>query len=309
MRTWGIRLGSGGCCIPFCEKHSIVGIGWQGVHFESVRDQNLKALRESGLNGHAIGTLSRFADVEQGDYVLYYNPNNKMVTLAKITSDLKYRDFDVDNEAVDIWFFRKVEICRCIRVLDFDATLKWSVLGPRGSFWLIESQNKEVSHADLLAQNLDPHSQKDENIQCTYDMLRNAIKEKMEVLNEREFEILVADYMVFNGILVTGKIGGNKPIIDVEGTGPFGQLWRAQAKKENGQVSWDSVEAALQMAGGCNFIYASFNGFTEEVRIKLEDVGDIGDVGDIRLIEADDFVDMIIAKKCREEIMNKIRWY
>lgn len=35
-KVWGIKLGSGGSCVAFCEPHAIVGVGWPVVEAAKV---------------------------------------------------------------------------------------------------------------------------------------------------------------------------------------------------------------------------------------------------------------------------------
>lgn len=64
MQTWGIKLGSYGSAVEFCENHGIVGVGWEMF---SPGDDELPP------------RLRRFCqDVEINDYVIYYNPRKKL---------------------------------------------------------------------------------------------------------------------------------------------------------------------------------------------------------------------------------------
>ena len=81
-RAWAIKLGSAGRVVPFCERHSIVGIGWQMVDLAVVlhgsREELVEHVREkcpwyksNREVGSAVGNLSRFdEDCADGDYVL-----------------------------------------------------------------------------------------------------------------------------------------------------------------------------------------------------------------------------------------------
>ena len=71
-RAWGIKLGSGGRCIQFCEKHAIVSIGGEMVDAQILRGGTTESLRSHITNvwrfyktarkrGVAAGQLTRFA--------------------------------------------------------------------------------------------------------------------------------------------------------------------------------------------------------------------------------------------------------
>jgi len=110
-RAWAIKLGSGGRCVPFCERHSIIGVGWRtidkGIAATGDRDALFVHLRDAYDNaGENVtrlklaqwtGALTRFChDVEQGDIVIYYDPPQKRVQVCEVASNADYRDFDMD---------------------------------------------------------------------------------------------------------------------------------------------------------------------------------------------------------------------
>src|SRR5712664_666026 len=141
-RVWGIKLGSGGRCIPFCEKHKIIGVGWQDVSSAVVTNeswdkiwQHLRGIYDKNNPDKWIststGSLHRLGQqCKEGDYVLYYEPDKKRVQLCSVTSTCLYRDFDLKaldtvNEEVDIWHYRRVEYpILAIPIVDFYGALK-----------------------------------------------------------------------------------------------------------------------------------------------------------------------------------------
>jgi predicted Mrr-cat superfamily restriction endonuclease len=137
QHAWAIKLGSGGICIPSCERHGIVGLGWKDVDPEilhqATRDDLWRHVAETyraaGLRNATIGAytgqLYRFArECEVGDYILYYDPPRKRVRICRVTSGPLYRDFD-PSEDIDIWHFRRVEYpAPPIPLLDFYGGLK-----------------------------------------------------------------------------------------------------------------------------------------------------------------------------------------
>lgn len=104
-RVWGIKLGSGGAYVAFCERHQIVGLGWQMVDPKIVatgtREQvwsHVKAVcplnTDNRAVGKATGQLFRFGqECEEGDYVLYYNPGGKCVRICRVVSGPLHRGF------------------------------------------------------------------------------------------------------------------------------------------------------------------------------------------------------------------------
>jgi predicted Mrr-cat superfamily restriction endonuclease len=102
-RAWGIKLGSGGRCVPFCERHAIVGVGWKGVDpnvlQSATRDQLMTHVTKQCTfystpkqRGNATGQLWRFGrECAAGDYVLYYDPPNKHVRICRVVSGAEMR--------------------------------------------------------------------------------------------------------------------------------------------------------------------------------------------------------------------------
>lgn len=44
--VWAIKLGSGGRCVPFCEKHKIIGVGWRGLDERVVATRDRDAMKK-----------------------------------------------------------------------------------------------------------------------------------------------------------------------------------------------------------------------------------------------------------------------
>jgi predicted Mrr-cat superfamily restriction endonuclease len=254
-RVWAIKLGSGGACVPFCERHRIVGLGWKTVDAKviasSTRDQLWSCVKQDctfySTNrevGKATGQLFRFGqDCSEGDYILYYDPPGKTVRVCRITSGPLYRDFELDD-STDIWHYRRVEYTvDPIPVLDFHGSLKGSLLGPRMSFWEIAGASTTV---DQIARGLSPglESAPDPELTAAYRRLQDLVIERAEALNEQDWEWLVVDYLKAQGASVDERrVGGSWPIIDAEARfdhGEFGEeVWRIQVKRyQNRLVDW-----------------------------------------------------------------------
>jgi predicted Mrr-cat superfamily restriction endonuclease len=122
-RAWAIKLGSGGRCVPFCEEHSVIGIGWKNVDPNVIatgsREAIYKNLSEQpeylgseNSFGQWTGSLYRFSQAcSEGDYVLYYDPAQKRVQVCRVISPPSFRTFDLDakdllDEEVDVWNYR-----------------------------------------------------------------------------------------------------------------------------------------------------------------------------------------------------------
>ena len=314
-RTWAIKLGSAGICVPFCERHKIIGIGWKDIDLKKVKDKKYEDVWKyvSGTPGHAnedkrhigsdTGNLIRFInDCKVGDYVLYYDPAKKHVQICKVISEALYRDFELDKENVDIWHYRKVDYpTKPISIIDFDGRLKGGLMGPRMSFWQIWN-GLEAVEDNISGSNF---GKADEKINGAFNSLKELLVKKSLVLTPEDWESVVADYLGAQGAQVKPKVGGNQPVIDVEAIFNRGELgvevWRGQVKYyRNEKVDWTQIEYDYDRAGQDDrFFYVSVSGFTDDAIRKAYDKG-------IRLFEAGDFVRFFLSGKLRESLSRKL---
>ena len=317
QRAWAIKLGSGGSAVDFCERHSIVGVGWEDVRPEIAllggREELWKHLREvyprdkvsDRKIGSSVGQLFRFAhECSVGDYVLYYDPPRKWVRICRITSDCSYRDFN-NEDATDVWYLRRVEhSLDPIPILDFYGGLKGKLLGPRMSFWQLHDSYDKI---DALVRGLKPHllAAPDLELQGAYSRLRDLAVHRLEVLDERDWELLVVDYMKAQGAHVNeSEIGGSRPIIDAEARfdhGEFGEeVWRIQVKRlQDQEIDWPQIEEDLNRVGDARFCYVSAFGFTAQARQKAYEEG-------VRLLEGRDFALFVLGNKVRADLQSKL---
>ena len=315
-RTWGIKLGSGGVCVPFCEKHGIVGVGWKDVDQRvlAVADWDTLWKHVAGTCawykgdrraiGMATGQLYRFGrECCEGDYVLYYDPPRKHVRIARVTSGPHFRDFDLVDDA-DIWHYRTVELAeKPIPILDFYGGLKGSLLGPRMSFWELGDEHAaapQLFRGERVGVALDP------KLTEAYDALRGLLVQRAEALGAEDWEWLVVDYLKAQGAHVDERrVGKSQPIIDVEARFDRGELgeeiWRVQVKRLKHQmIDWPTIEADYEHAGEARFCYVSVFGFTEEARKRAADER-------IVLLEAGDFTRFLLSGKLRPRLRELLR--
>jgi predicted Mrr-cat superfamily restriction endonuclease len=317
-RAWGMKLGSGGICIPFCERHQIVGVGWPDIDLNVVagrsRDELWEHIRkvyppgevDDRLVGNWTGQLYRFGrECTQGDYVLYYDPPKKQVRITRVISPLFYRDFELED-SVDIWHYRRVEYpAEPIPILDLYGSLKGKLLGPRISFWELSGLYETV---DAIVRGEEPHllAAPDVDIKAAYEGLREFVVRRLEALNERDWEYLVVDYLKAQGAQVDEQqVGGSRPIIDIEARFDHGELgeeiWRVQVKRLQSQkVDWPLIEQDLLHVGYARFCYVSVFGFTPEARQKA-------DAEDVLLLEAGDFTRFLLGGKLRDSLRAKLQ--
>ncbi len=316
-RVWGIKLGSGGRCVDFCERNNLVGVGWSDVDTEVLRTATLDELRDhvrakcawyktERERGMAAGQLHRFARVcSVGDFILYYDPPRKRVQIARVMSDLFRRPGELDAED-DIYQCRTVELVqKPIPILEFYGGLKGSLLGPRMSFWQLHDAYAVV---DRLARGLPPDGVADPEIEQSFRDLRALLLRRLDVLNERDWEWLVVDFFKAQGAHVDErKVGGSHAIIDAEARfehGEFGaEVWRVQVKHWKYPVDWPAIQKDYQHAiadGEVRFCFVSTSGFTDEARTRADEEG-------VRLLEAADFTRFLLTGRVRERLRVRLQ--
>jgi predicted Mrr-cat superfamily restriction endonuclease len=321
-RAWAIKLGSGGRCVPFCEKHGLVGIGWKDVPPSAVtsgsKSELLKCLEDvkdyEGFEarfGQWVGSLNCFGfECQPGDFVLYYDPAKKHAQICEVTTSPKYRDFDPSatdtaGEQVDIWHYRKVRLaCEPIPILDFYGSLKGKLLGPQGTFWQLHGQFELIKQ---IAMGISPGLSlaKDSDIQKARGALEELIRVRTETLNDRDWELLAADYFRAQGAIVEEKkIGGNRSVIDFEAVFHHGEIpasvWRVQVKRyQDRLVDQGEIKNHVDHAGDANFCFVSVFGFTDDARKYADSAG-------VRLMQAEDFSSFILGGKLRETLTLKL---
>lgn len=311
-KSWGIKLGSGGICVPFCESHSIVGLGWKMVNSNIISSSSKEALWQHVSNvcnysdnraiGSATGKLFRFAqECAIGDYIFYYDPPNKHVRICRVLSEPLYRNFDLNTD-IDVWHYREVEYpLKPISILDFYGVLKGKLLGPRMSFWTI------FGGTDYVAQLLSgrkPGAEQTKEYQDTMTVLKKLILKQVEVFADQDWEKVAADFLKSQGAQIDGRIGGNRSIIDVEARfdhGIFGEdIWRIQVKcYKDRKVDWPQIEKDFHHVGDAKFCYVAVFGFTDEARRQAEANG-------VLLLEAVDFVPFFMSGKLRSDLIYKL---
>jgi predicted Mrr-cat superfamily restriction endonuclease len=316
-RAWSIKLGSGGTCVPFCEQHGIVGIGWRMVDAKIAATASRNDLRRhvsevcpwyetERVRGGATGQILRFAQVCQpGDYVLYYVPSKKHVVFCRVVSGAFFRDFDMENPA-DIFHCRRVEYARQpVSILDLYGPLKGQLLGPRMSFW--EIRPYEAVHQIAMGASPSIAAAGDPELETAFHQLRDLLLARAEALTDKDWEWLVVDYFKAQGAHIDERqVGGSRAIIDAEALFDHGELgqeiWRIQVKRYQGkQVDWPAIERDFEHVGSdVHFCYVSVYGFTDGARTRADAEG-------VHLMDAADFARFLLTGKIRETLATKLK--
>lgn len=312
-RVWAIKLGSNGRCVPFCEKHGIVGVGWKKVDPAVLLANDQGALRQhlrtlyaydARALGSAFGQLWRFAhECRVGDYVFYYDPPRRLVQVARVTSDLERRGSEGDVD-IDIWLCRRVELgVTPFKIVDFYGGLKGRVLGPRMSFW--ELRGAADVAAQLFTEGVVRRGE-DAELTAAYESLSRLVLRRMECLDASDWEWLVTDYFIAQGAHVDERqVGGSQATIDLEARFDHGELgeevWRVQVKRLSTVVDERAVKHFVEHVGDCDRrAFVSARGFTDAARLRADE-------DDVTLMEAQDFTRFLLSGKIRPRLREKLQ--
>lgn len=313
--VWGIRLGSGGSLVNFCEKRQIVGVGWKHLDPEIVLNgdaddlwQHAKRIRPEMRTRAAVGSLYRFVhECADGDYVLYYVPGTARVKICRVSSSCLHRtDVLADpKDETDVWYYRTVErACPPQSIWNLDGRLKASVGAPGGAFWQIHG-GYDVVGAIVRGEEPSRVGAPDSEFRAAYASLERLVLCRMLALNDTDWEKLVADYVSAQGARLRGKVGGNQAVIDVEGVFDHGELgeevWQFQVKCFQGrEVDAPEIRKYFRLVDEtAQFCFVAPFGFTKEARECADETG-------IRLLEAKDFVLFVLGGRFRDSLHAKL---
>jgi hypothetical protein len=227
-----------------------------------------------------------------------YDPPRKHVRVCRVTSEVRFRDFDLEDRT-DIWHYRAVEYpIDPIPVVELGGALKGGLLGPRMSFWSLARSRR--------ARGGDQSAPIDADLLDAHRRLTDHVVRQAEALNDTDWEWLVVDWLKAQGAQVDeSRVGGSRPIIDAEARFDHGELgaetWRVQVKRYQGRaVTWAEIDRDRASAGDARFCYVSVYGFTEEARRKAAEA-------DVLLMEAADFTRFLLGGRLRPQLKARLR--
>lgn len=309
-RAWGIKLGSGGSAVEFCEERGIIGVGWCEVDLGEVEADDEQLLRKHlrdvygpGFPSGWPGALRRFVNVcQSGDYVVYYVPQRKSFVICQVDGPASKRTTEVEND-IDIWITRGATVLNEIPVVEFFAPLKGRVLGPRMSFWQLHDEGETLA---ILAAGGDPLriGAPDPQVLAALRTLQELATTRLHALDDRDYELLTADFFRAQGAEIVGRTGA-AAVIDVHARFARGSIgpddWFVQVKRYQDQaIGVQPIEELVAHAGESGHVcFVSAFGFTSEARRFADAAG-------VHLLEASDFVPLALAGGLRAELQRKL---
>lgn len=299
-KMWMVRAGEGANLINNFKEKNYVAIGWNelGDIGKITSKEELKELikqhelyRKASQISIAAGQLYRFVfEFKKGDFVISYDPNNRIYLIGEILSDYLY-----DKKIGDYHKYRKVEWKGSINRDKLSPSTRNTLGAISTIFSINENAANEIIkllRGEVVEDELDQEDIED----IKEDMESRAtelIKDKFIKLDWDEMEELVAGILRAMGYktFISERIDRGKDI----GASPDGLLLEEpriliEVKHQKGKMGAEAIRSFLiLLKGGRKGLYISTGGFSKDAKYEAERSTD-----QITLIDANNLVKLII---------------
>jgi restriction system protein len=300
---WMVRAGEDAFLIDDFKKKNYVSIGWNELSDLSKvsSKEKIKELVEEKCDFYtkksqvysAAGQISRFLfDFKKGDYVLSYDPGNRVYLVGEIQSDYEYNEKFSEYHHV-----RRVkwlgEVSR-----DKLSTSTRNTLGAISTIFQINDiamteilgilEGKEKS-AEELAQEAEEENLREDMVSRANEL----IKDHLIKLDWNDMEQLVAGILRAMGYKTSITEGGSDRGKDIEAS-PDGLMLTeprilVEVKHRSGQIGSKDIRNFHSVLRGRKGLYVSTGGFSKEAKYEAE-----RGTEQLTLIDADKLVELII---------------
>ena len=304
---WMVRAGEDAYLINDFRRKNHVSIGWNALsNLSKVADkdaikrlvqQNKDELNytKSGQINIAASQISRFVfDFKQGDYVISYDPQNRVYIVGEIQSDYEY-----DEKLSKHRHFRKV---RWIGEVSRDklSVATRNTLGAISTIFLI-NENAAGEIIGILEGKEKPpeevvEEEEAEEESLKEDMVSRAnelIKDKIMALDWDDMQELVAGILRAMGYKTRVSEGGPDRGKDIEAS-PDGLMLTeprilVEVKHRSGQIGSKEVRSFNSVLRQQKGLYVSTGGFSKDAKLEAE-----RGEKQMTLIDADRLVQLIV---------------
>lgn len=299
---WMVRAGEDAMHFEEFKNNKIVAIGWNEIgDFSKAKDPAaVKAMVEQkymdakdGWKAISAGMLSRFLfDFKLGDYVLTYNPKERIYLVGKIESPFMY-----DPSRQDFRNVRSVEWKGQISRDSLSVSTR-NTLGAISTLFEIrgEAMNEILSalNAPKTPELVEEKEQLDEIRQETVRKAHEFIKDDVSKLDWDDVQELVAGILRAMGFKTRVSPQGSDRGKDVEaspdGVGLSEPHIVAEVKHREGTTGASQIRSFI---GGLRprhkGLYVSTGGFTKEAKYEADRA-----TNQVTLIDLDDLVSLIV---------------
>jgi restriction system protein len=299
---WMVRAGRDAFLIEDFKKKNYVAIGWNELSdlsntldrekiWELVEEKCDYYTKKSQINV-AAGQISRFLmDFQKGDYVLSYDPNNRVYLVGEIQSDYEY-----DEKIGDYHHIRKVkwlgEVSR-----DKLSTQTRNTLGAISTIFQIgESGTKEIlgilegkQEGSKLPENVEEENLKEDMVSRANELIKDHIMQ----LDWKDMQKLVAGILRAMNYKTSIAAEGSDRGRDIEAS-PDGLMLTeprilVEVKHRSGQMGSKEIRNFHSVLRGQKGLYVSTGGFSKEAKYEAERATE-----QLTLVDADKLVELII---------------
>lgn len=309
---WMVRAGQDAQLIDDFKNNSYIAIGWNKLsdlktvpHREAIKkllEDTYNYAKKSQTN-IAASQISRFLlDFKKGDYVLSYDPNNRVYLVGEIQSDYEYNDK-----------LSKYHNVRRVKWLGEVARDKLST-STRNTLGAISTifQINDKAAAEIIGvlegkdKTTDKVTEEAEEETLKEDMVSQAnelIKDKIMKLDWDDMQELVAGILRAMGYKTTVSEPGPDRGKDIEAS-PDGLMLTeprilVEVKHRSGQMGAKEVRSFSSVLRQQKGLYVSTGGFSKDARY-------VADENRITLIDADRLVQLIIQNYDKFDVDTKL---
>lgn len=303
---WMVRAGEGGYLFDEFKEKNIIAIGWNSIGNIS-KQIDLDGLKsklklnypenKSSQNNNFAGQIFRFRNEFQiGDFVITYNPETRLYSLGKITSDYKY------SEEKEFHHYREVSWLKVIPRDELSTKTK-NTLGSVLTIFKIVGQSKDEILGNKQTNDLKSGFEEEEDeLEESLEFIKENfeakshefIKDKLQELDWDEMEELVAGIlrgMGYRTILTPkGPDRGVDIIASPDGLGLENPKIKVEVKHRNSSMGASEIRNFI---GGLRpndrGLYVSTGGFSKDAKYEADRANN-----PITLIDLDFMVNLII---------------
>lgn len=305
-RMWMVRAGEGAFLIDRFKNENRVVIGWEIGDLNKVKNlDEIKNLikkhqpeKKVGQVNIAASQISKFRfNFKKGDYVISYDPQNRLYLVGEITSDYIYDDKFYPENPLEYCDVREVKWLGEVK-RDILKTATKNTLGAISTIFEINPDaRKEILKALKGEIEPDPTGE-DEELEFLKENIisksREFIKDKMSKLDWEDMQELVAGILRGMGyktiVSAKGPDRGRDILASPDGLGLNEPRIVVEVKHRKGQMGSPEIRSFTGgLRPGDKGLYVSTGGYTKEAKYEAERSNN-----PVTLVDADMLVTLVI---------------
>jgi len=299
---WMVRAGEGAFLIEDFKKNNCVAIGWNelGDISEIKRKDKIKSLiqkaekyKKKSQIAAAAGQIGKFLlDFRKEDYVVTYDPNNRVYLAGEIISDYEY-----NTKITNYYHVRMVKWLGEVSRDKLSVKTKNSLGAISTIFEIKDSAKKEILDllegkekvTDEISDEIEEESIKKDRVFEAHEL----IKDKIIELDWEQMQELVAGILRAMGYKTLISNTGADRGKDIEAS-PDGLMLKeprilVQVKHRSDQMGSKEIRNFQAILRGRKGLYISTGGFSKDAKLEAERSND-----QLTLIDSDRLIQLII---------------